>query len=819
MLSTYFLVALRALRRNKAFSFLNVLGLAVGVAASLLIFLVIRLESSYDGYHAKKDRIYRVVTTMVNRSNGEVTGHRGSVPLGLDDVIRPDIPGLEKTVAIIKSGDAAQIYIRNKDAVDERKFLQKNLYFVQPEAFDVFDFSWLDGNAAGLKDPNTVVLAENVANRFFGSWHNAVGKTIQLWSFHIPLKVCGVFRDLPENTDLPLQVVPSIATFKALYPDFYTWTGRWHFSMGGSAVFVLVGHSQDAAGDQRGLAGIEQGLAGIVKKYYGEEQGAYPTRTNLSLQPLEKMHLDERFDTFKDDALNKKTLWSLGAIGVFLLLVACINFINLSTAQSVNRAKEIGVRKVLGSNRFQLLRQFLAETALITLIALVLGCILAQLALPLLQGIMQKDIRANWFHSPTILVFLLLMGLGIVLLAGFYPAIVLSGFNAIDAIKSKISTRTIGGISLRRGLVVLQFVIAQLLITGTIVVVRQMHYFRSRPLGFEKAAVAMIDLPSDSTDKLRYDHLSTVLSRVPGVESASLCKDAPASGFRHEEEWYFDNSPVKKDFKVTAQFADGDYLKTFNIGLVAGRAADTGRHEMLVNETLVHKLGLRSPGDILGKTIAINDTSWRFEVVGVIKDYNSRSLREAISPMVVAPERNNYNLIAVRLAPGKIKETIAQVQQAFMGVYPNYLFDCTWLDQRVAQFYQAEEVTAQLVKVFASLAIFISCLGLYGLVAFMAVQKTREVGIRKVLGAPVWSILYLFSKEFTILPGIAFLIAAPVGYYFMQHWLQGFYFHISLGWEMFAMTLGISLAVAWGTVAYKAIRAALVNPVKSLRTE
>lgn len=817
MLRTYFLVALRALRRNKAFSFLNVLGLAVGVAASLLIFLVIRLETSYDGYHTKKDRIYRVVTTMVNRSNGEVTGQRGTVPLGLDDVIRPEIPGLEKTVAFIRTGNFSQIYIRDKDAVDEKKFLQKNIYFAQPEAFDVFDFSWLDGNAIGLKEPNTVVLAENVANRFFGSWHNAVGKTIQLWSFHIPLKVCGVFRDLPENTDLPLQVVPSVATFKALYPGFYTWAGKWHFSVAGSDVFVLVRGGR--GGDQQRLAGIEQGLADIVKKYYGEEQGAYPTRTRLSLQPLVKMHLDERFGNIKGDALSKKTLWSLGVIGIFLLLVACINFINLSTAQSVNRAKEIGVRKVLGSNRLQLLRQFMAETALITSIALVLGCILVQLTLPLLQGIMQKEIRANWFHSPGLFVFLLLMGSGIVLLAGFYPAIILSGFNAIDAIKSKISTRTIGGISLRRGLVVLQFVIAQLLITGTIVVVRQMHYFSSRPLGFEKAAVAMIDLPSDSTDKLRYDHLRTVLSRVPGVESSSLCEDAPASGFRHEREWYYDNGPVKKDFKVTAQFADGDYLKTFNIGLVAGRAADTGRHEILVNETLVRKLGLHSPGDIIGKTIALDDTSWRFEVVGVVKDYNSRSLREAIPPMVVAPERNNYNLIALRLAPEKIRETTAQVQRAFMGVYPNYLFDCTWLDQRVAQFYQTEEVTAQLVKVFASLAIFISCLGLYGLVAFMAVQKTREVGIRKVLGAPVWSILYLFSKEFTILPGIAFLIAAPVGYYFMEHWLQGFYFHISLGWEMFAMTLGISLAVAWGTVAYKAIRAALVNPVKSLRTE
>jgi len=239
----------------------------------------------------------------------------------------------------------------------------------------------------------------------------------------------------------------------------------------------------------------------------------------------------------------------------------------------------------------------------------------------------------------------------------------------------------------------------------------------------------------------------------------------------------------------------------------------------MVNETLVRRLGLHSPEAILGKTLSLDDTSWRFHVVGVIKDYNSLSLREAIPPMVVTPSRDAYNLVALRLAPERIKETMTAVQQAFASVYPNYLFDSSWLDEKVAHFYQTEATTAQLVRMFASLAIFISCLGLYGLVAFMAVQKTKEVGIRKVLGAPIWSILYLFSKEFTILPAIAFLVATPVGYFFMSRWLNGFYYHIPLDWETFTLTLGISLLVAWTTVAYKAIRAALVNPVKSLRSE
>jgi predicted permease len=811
MFRTFLLIALRGLRRQKAFSLLNILGLAVGVAASVLIFLVIRYETGYDSYQSKKDRVYRVVTNMVNRSNGEVVQQRGNAPLGLADVIRPEIPGVEKAAAVLKTVNS-QVYIGGKGSPDEKRFLQKNVFFAEPELFDLLDFQWLDGNATLLKDPFTVVLAESQANQYFGSWKAAVGKTIEFWSFRIPLRVVGVFHDLPGNTDLPLQLVPSYATIRAQYPDWFTDDDRWHFQVTASELFVLLSPGQSR---QR----VEEGLTGIVTKYYNEDKGDYLTHTRLSLQPLPDLHLNEHYKTYSMDALSKKTLWSLGLIGLFLLVIACINFINLSTAQSVNRAKEIGVRKVLGSSRYQLLRQFLTETALITLLAVGFGCLLAQGALPFLQGVMGKDVEADWLRSPSLLFFLLLSGTGIVFLAGYYPALVQSDFNPIKALKSKINTRTIGGFSLRRGLVVVQFVMAQLLIVGTIVVVRQTLYFRNRPLGFDKAAVMMIGLPSDSTDKSRYEHLKTVLNSVPGVEASSLCREAPAGGIKHDYPWYYDNSPVKKDYTVSTQFGDGDYLKALNIGLAAGRAADTGRQELLVNETLVHKLGLRSLTEILGKTIALSDTSWRWTVVGVIKDYNSLSLREAIPPMVVAPDRNSYNYIAVRMAPGTVKETMVQVQQAFAGVYPNYLFESSWLDEQIAQFYQSEEVTATLVKVFASLALFISCLGLYGLVSFMTVQKTKEVGIRKVLGAPVWSILALFSREFTVLPGLAFLVAAPVGWMVMNFWLSGFYYHITLGWGEFGLTLLLSLVVAWGTVGYKAWKAASVNPVKSLRAE
>ncbi|HEY6900094.1 MAG TPA: FtsX-like permease family protein, partial [Puia sp.] len=498
MLPTTWLIAFRRFRRNTAFSLLNILGLAVGLSASILIFLVIRWESSYDSYHPNKDRVYRVVTTLVNRSNGEVANRHGSAPVVLGDAVRNEVPGLEKTAMLMHLTNAS-IYYRDKGFTDEKRFMQRELCLAEPELFGMIRCEWLDGDASGLKDPNTAVIAESVARRWFGDWKTAKGKTVEMWSWRVPLKVVGVFRDLPGNTDLPLELVPSYITYKQQFPRIYT-EPDWHWVSPGSQLFVMLSPG-------RNTSQVEAGLNGIVNKYYNEQVAAFSTRSVLSLQPLTKMHLDARFETLKGDALSIKVLWSLGAIGVFLVLVACINFINLATAQSVSRSKEVGIRKVLGSNRWQLIRQFMLETALITLIAMAIACLLVQLSLPYLGDLMQKPIVAGWLHSPALLGFLLLTGAGIVLLAGFYPAMMLSGFNVIEAIKSRINTRTIGGLSLRRSLVVIQFVIAQLLIMGTIVVVRQLKFFRTEPMGYDPTAIAILQMPSDSADALRQPYL------------------------------------------------------------------------------------------------------------------------------------------------------------------------------------------------------------------------------------------------------------------------------------------------------------------------
>jgi putative ABC transport system permease protein len=815
MFQNYFKIAIRNLWRKRGFSALNIAGLAVGIAASLLIFLVIHYETSYDGYQSKKDRIYRVVTTYTKHSNGEPAGYESGVPKPLGDALRPEIPQLEKVSSTWYLG-GAQIHVPDPRGLEDEKLFKENegLLFAEPALFEMFDYQWLEGNAVGLKDPHTVVMAKTLADAYFGSPRKAMGKMIQLWSFRVPLRVTGVFEDLPVNSDVPVRLAASYATFRELNPQVFTDPRAWRNTNWSSECFVLLRKGQD-------IRQVQSQIPHFVQKYYPPDQTTGATLTSLYFQPLTTMHLDERFYTWKGDALTHNELWSLGLIGVFLLLVACINFINLATAQSVSRAREIGVRKVLGSNRLRLLGQFLQETALISFVSVALGCVLAWVALPFLSGLMRKPLTLDLRHNPSILVFLGIAGVVVTLLAGFYPGWVLSRFNPIEAIKSRISAKTIGGISLRRGLVVVQFVIAQLLVIGTVVVVRQMQFFRSQPMGFEKKAVALLELPSDSTDALRYAYLKSELLRVPGVSAASLCMDAPASRIADDRDFYFENDPVKKDFSVNRQYADSSYLNTFHIGLAAGRIPYQSDSvlELMVNETLVKKLGLSSAKDMLGKKMAFGPHDLPYTVVGVVHDYNSQSLRSAVTPLVICCNSHVYNYISFRMDVDKMSATLDKVHKVFTHTYPYYFYDLNFLDDQIESFYHTELIASQLFKVFAFLAIFISCLGLYGLVSFMAVQKTKEVGIRKVLGASIHSIVYMFSREFTLLIGVAFLIAAPLGYYFMHQWLSGYFYHIVLGWGVFAMAIAFSIVIAWITVGYKAVRAAVANPVKSLRTE
>jgi putative ABC transport system permease protein len=811
MINSNFKILLRGLWRKKSFTLLNTMGLSVGILASLLIFLLIRYELSIDRFHTNRDRIYRVVSTETYRTG--LVDNDGCAPTPLPDGLRKDFPQPEKVAAVWRVGDA-QFGIPSANGGRDKQVLAKDVYFADSSLFDIFDFRWVAGDPrTDLKDTYTMAISRSLATNWYGSWQGAIGKTI-VWGDQKPYKITGILEDPPDNTDIPLQVVLSYATFREQHAKELTDPKNWdNFSLQ-SQCFFLLGKGQH-------IESMNALLPGFVARHFTPLFANSDTRDSCLFQPLKEMHFNSQWDRPGKRGWTYSELWSMGLIGLFLLAVACINFINLSTAQSLNRAKEVGVRKVLGSSRGQLLTGFLWETAMLVLLAIVIACFLAQLTLPALRQLLERPVSLELFTSPASLFFLLATGLLVTFFAGSYPGMVLARFDPVAAFKSKINTKTVGGISLRRSLIVLQFAIAQLLIIGTLVIVRQMDFFRNRPMGFDRKAITLINLPG-SNDRVQKNALfRSLVLQMPGVISASLCNAPPSTSWTNESNFIFENDPRPENFELVPRYTDTSYLSVFHLALVAGHvpnpADSTG--EALFNETAVRMLGIRSPEAIIGKTFSWNKDGNRIKIVGVLRDFNGNSLREKIKPMVVAPFANFYYQLAVRLEPDKIQATMARLQTLFTQTYPDQFFVAPFFDDTVVDFYNAEAIESKLFKTFAIIAVFVSCLGLYGLVSFMAVQKTKEVGIRKVLGASVPGILYLFSREFVLLIGLAFLIAAPIGYYLMQSWLAGYYYHMDIGWEVFAVAVVASLVIALITVGAKAIKAALANPITSLRSE
>jgi ABC-type antimicrobial peptide transport system permease subunit len=513
-----------------------------------------------------------------------------------------------------------------------------------------------------------------------------------------------------------------------------------------------------------------------------------------------------------------RTLWLIAG---FILLIGCANFVNLSTAQAINRAKEVGVRKVLGGNKGQLKVQFFSETALITIASVLLGTAIAFGSLPFINSILKLPLAIDLIKNISILIFLFAIAFFVVLLAGFYPAIVLSGFNPINALKTRIAAGKTKGVSLRRGLVVFQFVVAQALIIGTLIVVKQMDYFRNRDMGFDKNAIINVSIPEDSTSLTKLDYLKNKLTGIKGVKSVSFSFASPADDGNWNSGFRFDNAAKESDWEVNLKWADADYLKTYNIPLVAGRnlyPSDTVR-EYLVNEELVKRLGLSSPDQALNKPIDMWDHQVKGTIVGVTQDFNARSLRKAMMPVLISTEKQFYTKAGIKMETALIPDILKKVEKTWNEVYPDYVYEPKFLDAKIENFYAQENRLSQLYKIFAVLAIFLSCLGLYGLASFMAAQRIKEVGIRKVLGASIHSIILLFSKEFLVLIGIAFVIAAPIAWYFMNGWLQDFVYRIQISWWILLLSGLLAVVVALLTIGFKAVKAAVANPVKSLRTE
>lgn len=799
MFKNYLKTAWQNLRGHKTYVTINAIGLAVGIAACLLIFLLIRYETSFDNFHTNKERIYRVVAA--NRTPDGMQYSQGSA-FPVAEGFRTSYPQLEHVARIYARRDK-QITVMDDAANTAQKKFKEQVFYAEPAFFEVFNFPFLAGDPkTALADVNTAVLTQETAEKYFGDWHTAIGKLIKYDNSAV-FKVTGILQNTPANTDFPLQVVFSFKS--ATREDISTdWTGQDN----SLNTFVVLPKNMPAQQ-------FENDLKTFVKKYTPPEYA----NQGYVLQPLENIHYERAFGTFSGKTFSKELITALSLVGFFLLMIACINFINLATAQAVNRSKEVGIRKVLGSSKKQLIIQFLSETFLITLVSVVIAIGIALAGLPLLNHLLQTavKIRIGW----PLIVFLASLIMSVTFLSGLYPAMVLSGFNPIVVLKNKLTSKTAGGLSMRRVLVIFQFAMAQILIIGTLVVVRQMNLFQHADLGFDKDAIVTVPMANDTAGRTKGDALKIQLLQQTGIKDVSLSAFSPMDQAGWDDDFIFDNSAKKAGFKTDFKWADADYFNTYNIRFLAGEAykpADTV-NGFVINELMAKKLGFKNPAGIIGKRISFWDGKIAAPIVGVVKDFNGYSLKEEMKPMVLSSNKMFYRLVNIKIQPQHTKQALANIEQLWNRTYPDFIYEYRFLDETIAGFYRQEAQLSQLYKIVAGIAIFISCLGLYGFVAFMAVQRTKEVGVRKVLGASVGSILYLFSKEFTVLIGIAFLIACPVAYYIMHRWLQNFAYRIDVGAGIFVSTILIAEVIAWITVGYKAVKAAVANPVKSLRTE
>jgi len=796
MLRNYLKIAFRNLWRRRGFSAINIIGLAVGLAATFLIVLYINFEFSYDTFHSKKDNIYRLIADV-------------EVPNDVLEIDRPALavpPHLKEDFADIE--DAVRIMgLSLAVRKDDLKFKEENAIAADETFFDMFDYTLLQGDKnTVLKEPYTVVLTPALAKRYFGA-ENSIGKTLKINNEDIndiTFTVTGIMEEAPENSRFRPELIISFATyFNGVMPDINNFWGTYD-----PEAFVRLNPNVD-------VASLESKFAAFLEKYTGEQMRKDKSLVTLKMEPLKKVYLfSERNQGISGD-INSIYIFSI--IAIFILLIACINFINLTTARSVERAKEVGVRKVIGAQKNQLSKQFVGESMIISILAFFVALVLAVIALPMFKEVIGKEISQDIFSNPWYVLILFCTSLIIGAVAGIYPAFVLSSFKPVNVLKGNFSTGT-RGILLRKGLVVTQFAISIALIIGTIVIYNQMQYMSKQELGFNKDHVMILEtgyVPEREVFQKK-------LEAISGIKSTSYTSSVPGVQGNIAYSLIEDSNNEELQVHIDAFFVDYDFISQYGLKVVAGRSfskdfASDSTAAMLINERAVKLLGYTSPEKALGASFS--QWSKTGEIVGVVQDFHFKSLQENIRPMSITVSEAGGDFLSVSMRSNNIKQTIAGIENTWNEVMPKNPFNYYFLDEAFDRQYRTQQRFGKIFVNFAILAIFISCLGLLGLAAYSMLQRRREIGIRKVLGASVSTMVNLLSIEFMKLVGIAFLIAAPIAWFSMNSWLDNFAYKIDLHWWIFALA-GISAAIiALATVGFHAVKASIANPVKSLRTE
>jgi predicted permease len=789
MIQNYFKIAFRNLLKSKTFSAINVLGLALGMACSLMIMLWIRDERAVDAFHANKDQLYRIY--MREYFSGKVQGVIWTPGL-LAEELKKSVPEIEMSTPY--SWTAQQTF-----SVGD-KIHKQATNWASADFFKMFSYKLLQGTAEGaLHDRGDIAISRNMAEAFFGSPEAAVGKAIR-YDNRKEMTVSAVFENIGANSSLQFDC---LMTWDA-YVDDNGWTKDWR----NTDPLTLFKLRKDAD-----PAKVEAKLLHLLDKTKRDE--GKPYKTQLAMQPFHEYYLNSTIKDAKMDGGRIEYVRLFSFVAVFILLIACINFMNLATARSSRRAKEVGVRKVVGAMRSMLAGQFMGEALLIATLSAILAVVLVVLLLPAFNSLTSKQIVMP-YSEPMFwgIIAGLLAATG--LLAGSYPAFFLSSLNPVRILKGALKFDS-SSVWVRQGLVVFQFALSVILIVGMIIIYRQVGFVQSKNLGFDRENLVYFPIEGELLNK--FDLLKEQLSQVAGVKLVSNMTATPASNGNGTEGITWPGSDPNAQVRFTPVGVGYDFTKTMNLKMAAGRDFSkdfpTDSLAVVVNETAVKVMGLKEP---VGSVINWGKT--KVHIVGVLKDFHFQSLHTAIRPLIASLDaRHPQGSAIIRIQAGKTPETLAAIERICRKLNPNVPFTYAFTDQEYARQYQSEQIVGKLAGYFAFLAIFISCLGLFGLAAFTAEQRTKEIGVRKVLGASVTGIVGLLSKDFLKLVVMAIVLASPVAWYIMKQWLQGFAYQIDIEWWMFALAGLIAVLIAVFTISFQSVKAAMVNPVRSLKSE
>ncbi len=806
-------IAFRTLVKNKTYTTINIVGLMVGIAAVLLIYRMVSYELSFNKNFVHHDRIVRVVGT----DPGDVSEQNLGVciPVAAMRALRTDVPQFEK-VARIRENWATLTVPGETEGIPKRKFSMGQddiAFFADPEFDDIFKLTWLSGNnVSALGQPSNIMLSRSWAEKLFDNWEDATGKMVKIDNF-IPLTVQGVFEDLPYNTDFPLTSLISYPTLEltqhreylGLAPD-----DSWNSCSSNNQVYALLK-------DENQIDAANAVLANIGKDGYNLAPNG-KRKTHL-IQPFSMLHYDDELQNSGRSRTPYRSIKILIFIGILILLIASFNFINLATSQATQRAKEVGVRKTLGGRPAQLIAQFMSETALIVGISLILGMVLAEFALPLLQYVSDVPLDKPFLMESNIWLLLLCIFGIVTLLAGLYPAFVLSSYRPVEALSKNIKTRSLGGINLQRSLVVAQFVVSSILIISAAITIKQLNYIQNQDLGFKEDLVYTFSINTDSISLGKHTVLKNKLNAISGITDVSLNSDQPISSNTWSGNFRIEGRSEDETFETSYKFVDDNYHRTFGLQLLAGKwlAPSDTFQQVIVNETFIRKTKLGTPEEALQKKVQV----WGkyYPIVGVVKDFHTHSLHTAHQPLTMVSRKDFFWQVGVKMTNQNIQGSLASLQKTFDEVYPEQVLNGQFMDERIQKFYEDDQRMSALCKGFGLLAIFISCLGLLGLAMHAAARRTKEIGVRKVLGASISNIVSLLSKDFILLVVIALFIAIPVAWYMMSQWLADFAYHVDLHWSIFFVAGMLAILVAFITVGIQGFRAAVADPIRALRDE